>query len=66
VLRALLLVSLGLLMCPAAGDAQKAPAAATTIVTTSAGPMFTVARLLVEDTWTPLLDRRMKGRLRHG
>jgi hypothetical protein len=47
-------------MCPAAGEAQKTPAAAATIVTTSAGPMFTVARLLVEDTWSPLLDRRVQ------
>jgi hypothetical protein len=46
-------------MCPAAGEAQKTPAAAA-IVTTSAGPMFTVARLLVEDTWSPLLDKRIQ------
>jgi hypothetical protein len=60
VLRSLLLVSLGLLMCPAAGEAQKTPAAAATMVTTSAGPMFTVSRLLVEDTWNPLLARRIQ------
>jgi hypothetical protein len=59
VLRALFLVSLGLLMCPTAGEAQKTPAAAA-IVTTSAGPMFTVARLLVEDTWSTLLDKRIQ------
>src|SRR5262245_16935067 len=47
-------------MCPAAGEAQKTPAAAGTIVTTSAGPMFTVVRLLVEDTWSPLLDKRIQ------
>jgi hypothetical protein len=58
--RALLVVSLGLLICPVAGEAQKASAAAT-IVKTSAGPMFTVARLLMEDTWNPLLDRRIQG-----
>ena len=59
-LRARLLVGLGLLLCPAAGDAQKTPPAAATVVTTSAGPMFTVARLLVEDTWSPLLDKRIQ------
>ncbi len=59
-LRALLLVSLGLLICPAASEAQTTPTAAATLVTTSAGPMFTVARLLVEDTWSPLLDKRIQ------
>jgi hypothetical protein len=58
--RARLLVGLGLLLCPASGDAAKTPPAAATIVTTSAAPMLTVARLLVEDTWSPLLDQRIQ------
>ena len=40
--------------------AQKAPPAAAAFVTTSSGSMFTVSRLLVEDTWIPLLDKRIQ------
>jgi hypothetical protein len=58
--RTFLVVCLGLLISPAPGVAQKTPSAAATAVTTSAAPMFTVTRLLVEDTWNPLLDQRIQ------
>lgn len=56
------LVCVGLLLWPASGLAQKTPSnAAATIVSTSARSMFVVARMLVEDTWNPLLDKRIQA-----
>ena len=64
-MRTSVLVCLALLFVQSTGTAQNAPpsaatAAAATFVSTSAGAMFTVARLLTEDTWNPLFDKRIQ------
>lgn len=53
-------VCLVVLLASVVGEAQNTPPAAAAFVSTSAVPMFTVAKLLVEDTWNPLLDRRIQ------
>jgi hypothetical protein len=60
--RRLFLVCLALIVRPAPGAAQKTPAvaAATTIVKTSSAAMLAVAQAVVEDTWAPILDRRVQ------
>ena len=61
-MRTLPVVCLGLLTLPVTAAAQKtAPAsAAATFASMSAKPMLAVARMLVEDTWNPLLDERIQ------
>lgn len=59
-LRTLSAGCLVLFVWTAAALAQKPAPTATTFVTTSAGPMFAISRMLVEDRWNALLDRRIQ------
>lgn len=59
--RALPCVCALLVVWCAAAAAQKPPAAPASVVLTTSGPaMLAVARLIVEDTWNPILDKRVQ------
>ena len=57
--RAAVIVALS--MWPAVGEAQKTPPATAAIVGTSARPILTVARLLVEDIRPRAAERSRSG-----
>jgi hypothetical protein len=58
--RTLFLVCLAILPGPAAAQRSTPAAAATTVARTSSKAMLVVAQALVDDTWKPLLDKRVQ------
>lgn len=59
-LTTILALGLFFVVPPVSGSPHAAGAPKDVIITTSAAPMLAVARLMTENTWNPILDRRVQ------